>query len=290
MAEFPALPLWTDAYLADCVHLTAEQDGYYLRLLMAMWRAPRQRVPNDDAWLAAHLRCDVESIRRVVRPLISEFCKCDGNWVTQKRLAKEFRYLVTQRKKQSVRAKSRWDKEKDKSHGSASSGNAPTPTPTPTPTPQKEKKESAPKGALVASDFPPDAWEQFWERYPHKVGKRAALRAFEAVKRRGVTWTRLMAGLEKYIRDKPPDRAWCNPQTFLNQDRFDDKPAAPIVPNGRGPPSRGLSTADLLNTADRMRERANETPAIRPDGEARHRARDDERQQGLGLFGRPGDG
>ena len=40
MATFPALPLWTDAYLSDTDHLTFEEHGVYLRLLMMIWRNP----------------------------------------------------------------------------------------------------------------------------------------------------------------------------------------------------------------------------------------------------------
>lgn len=38
MAEFPALPLWTDAYLADTAHLSYEEHGLYFHILMTMWR------------------------------------------------------------------------------------------------------------------------------------------------------------------------------------------------------------------------------------------------------------
>ena len=76
----------------------------------------------------------------------------------------------------------------------------------------------------IADDFS----ETFWPEYPHKVGKPAALRAFRAARKR-VPLTRIMAGLQDYIRDKPPDRQWMNPATFLNQDRFDDQPASPIA-------------------------------------------------------------
>jgi hypothetical protein len=42
-----------------------------------------------------------------------------------------------------------------------------------------------------------------------------------------------MVGLRNYIRDKPPDRSWLNPATFLNQQRFLDAPA-PVTPR-KGP-------------------------------------------------------
>lgn len=124
MAEFPALPLFTDAYMADCSHLTYEEHGMYLMLLMTIWRNPNQRVPNDNEWLARRMRLSVSDVATKLRPLISEFCKTDGNWITQKRLDREWTYVRNLSEKNSEKAKSRWNKKK-----SVCSGNAPTPTP-----------------------------------------------------------------------------------------------------------------------------------------------------------------
>jgi hypothetical protein len=78
--------------------------------------------------------------------------------------------------------------------------------------------------------------ETFWPAYPHKVGKPAALKAFRGAKKRAKL-PEIMAGLQRYIAAKPPDRPWCNPATFLNQDRWNDQPAAVAPrPNGTGPP------------------------------------------------------
>ena len=92
MAKYPALTLWTDAYLAD-THpaLTLEEHGAYLLLLMFMWRAPRQRIPNDDEWLARNLSISIEDVEKIVRPLIKQMCKNDGNYITQKRLKIEWK-------------------------------------------------------------------------------------------------------------------------------------------------------------------------------------------------------
>lgn len=179
MAEFAALPLFTDSWIADTAHLTRLERGLYCDLLVLMWRSPECRVPNDLDWISRRLRCD-ESERRTLELIVAEFCQSTGNWITQKRLAKEFSYVREKSKKQSDRAKSRWDKDKDECHGNAephASGNAasmpiagaprgpgagardeiPTahdkslvnnnlgssrgnaPTPTPSPTPSKEK-------------------------------------------------------------------------------------------------------------------------------------------------------
>lgn len=52
MAEFPALPIWTDAYLGDTRHLSAAQHGGYFLLLITAWRTHDCALPNDDKLLA----------------------------------------------------------------------------------------------------------------------------------------------------------------------------------------------------------------------------------------------
>jgi uncharacterized protein YdaU (DUF1376 family) len=83
VAELPFLPIATDAYLADCDHLTDAEHGPYFLMLMALWRAPGQWLPNDNKWLARKFRRSVQAIEKEYRPLIAEFCDCNGNWITQ---------------------------------------------------------------------------------------------------------------------------------------------------------------------------------------------------------------
>ena len=159
MAKFPAMPWWTDAYLADCGHLDDAEHGRYLMILIHLWRAPGQRFPNDDVWLARKFRRSVEEVRAELRPLIKEFCSSDGNWITQGRLKREFAYVSASSARQSVRAKLRWDKEKGISSGNAGSGNAPTPTPTPI---KRETKVSQKKGSRLKEDWTlPSPWGQW---------------------------------------------------------------------------------------------------------------------------------
>ena len=143
MAEYPALPLWTDAYLGDTWHLSDAEHGRYFLMLMVMWRAPGQRFPNDDEWIARKFRRSVEDVQKELRPLIAEFFDCDGNWITQKRLKREWNHVDKTSKKRSASAKRRWNKDKSgtdayangvqKTESVHSVCKAPTPTPTPTP-------------------------------------------------------------------------------------------------------------------------------------------------------------
>lgn len=88
------------------------------------------------------------------------------------------------------------------------------------------------------------AFDHFWDRYPHKVGKQSALKAWARVKQSGaVTFEELMAALERYRR-KTDDRPWCNPSTWLNQGRWEDVPNE-VNSNGKS----------ILAAIDRARER-----------------------------------
>ena len=78
-------------------------------------------------------------------------------------------------------------------------------------------------------DWPDDYEAQFWTLWPNKVGKPDALKSLARLRKRGVPFMRIIEGEERYIRDKPPDRPWLNPATFLNQARYDDEPAITIA-------------------------------------------------------------
>lgn len=68
-----------------------------------------------------------------------------------------------------------------------------------------------------------DAW---WRVYPHKVAKAAARRAFATALGKAPV-DALIAGVQRYVATKPPDRNWCNPATWLNGERWLDEPGRP---------------------------------------------------------------
>jgi uncharacterized protein YdaU (DUF1376 family) len=73
MAEYRALPIWTDAYLADTTDLTAEEHGVYFLLLMAAWRSPDNGLPDDDVRLARIARVSLKRWKKHFRGVMLRF-------------------------------------------------------------------------------------------------------------------------------------------------------------------------------------------------------------------------
>jgi uncharacterized protein YdaU (DUF1376 family) len=92
MAEFPAMPFYTDAYLADTTHLTTEEHGAYLLLLFAAWRSPGCSLKDDDTFLVRVAKVSLDRWNKRLKPVMLPFWQVrDGRW--------------TQKKQQSVREK-----------------------------------------------------------------------------------------------------------------------------------------------------------------------------------------
>ena len=111
MAEYPAMPLWTDSYLGDTIHLTTIEHGCYLMLLMTMWRSGGS-LPNDDKLLARYSRLTPRQWQRI-KPIIFPFFKVDGDAVFQPRLRDEFNAVKQRSKVQSDNARAKYRKSLD---------------------------------------------------------------------------------------------------------------------------------------------------------------------------------
>lgn len=92
MSEFPSLPLFTDAYLADTRHLSALEHGAYLLLLMMAWRLPDCRLPDDDAKLAKWAAVDGRTWKRI-KPVVMAFWTLAEDQWSQSRLSREREYV-----------------------------------------------------------------------------------------------------------------------------------------------------------------------------------------------------
>lgn len=81
------MQLYIGDYLRDTRHLTTEQHGAYLLLLMAMWTAGG-RLPKDENKLARYAGCTPSRWARIGADVI-EFFTWDGEHLTSKRLSLE---------------------------------------------------------------------------------------------------------------------------------------------------------------------------------------------------------
>lgn len=100
----------------------------------------------------------------------------------------------------------------------------------------------------------PGEFDQFWQAFPNKVGKRAAEKSFIAARKR-VSFPDLMAGLAAYT-GKADDRHWCNPTTWLNQDRWLDRPSQ--QPARAGPAKPMTASQMLLHRRNENRDQADD--------------------------------
>lgn len=233
MAEFPALPLWTDAYLGDTTHLTTIEHGAYLLLLMAMWRNDGS-LPDDDQKLARYAKLTSGQWARVSDTLRPFFHTQNGR-ITQGRLTDELTLVRRNSVKQSNNSKARWLKNKETADpmGMPNECHGNAPTPTPTPTPQKESLR-----VVAQQDFSleleaektsvEDHFRDFWAAYPKKTAKPASRQNFIKAVKDGESPERIIEGAKRYA-------AWLEsakpgefrphvkyPQGWLKEQRWND--------------------------------------------------------------------
>lgn len=211
------MPLYVGDYLADTTDLTTEEHGAYLLLIMHYWR--RGGLPDNDQKLSSIARVLPEHWQSIKQAIVGFFSVENGHWIHE-RIEEELE-----------RAKNKYEKrvlagrrggiakaKRKQTPSNASSKNVAMPyQPQPQPQLSKDNTPIPPKGALYSRDF-----ESWWEAWPHKVGKDAAWRVWQKRKDKPAL-TELLAAIERYKANKPADRAWCNPSTWLNQGRWQDE-------------------------------------------------------------------
>lgn len=81
MSKAPIMPFYTDAYLADCHHLSTEAHGALMLLLLHTWRLGGKPLPDDDKAIMRVVKVRSpkrwQKIRAELAPL---FDLSDGRW------------------------------------------------------------------------------------------------------------------------------------------------------------------------------------------------------------------
>lgn len=148
----PAIPLFGDAYLADTTHLTTEEHGAYLLLIMAAWRQDDCALPLDDRKLA---RIAGLSLRKwgSIKATILEFWTLEKGRIYQSRLRKEHDYVRQKSESNRKNAEARWDAQ---THENKANGGMPPQceVDAPSPSPSQEKV-LRPNGRCAIDIAPP---------------------------------------------------------------------------------------------------------------------------------------
>lgn len=157
MTNTPFMQLYIADYLADTQHLTTEQNGAYLLLLMTMWRAGGS-LPNDEKKLARIARVSLKRWHMIANEVM-EFFDVDGDVITQKRLVEELQKAVSKSEKRKTsgslggKAKSL----KNNEHGLANASDLPKhSSESDIRDIKKDTNVSSKKGCRLPEDFQPD--------------------------------------------------------------------------------------------------------------------------------------
>lgn len=152
MAKFPAMPLFTDAFMGDTMHLTAAQIGAYMLMLMTAWRSPECNLTNNDVFLARICRMDKRTFA-INREVLLSFWAVDNSCLYQKRQKDERNYVEQLSNKNAEASKARWLKNKESRHANALPNPCQTDAPIPIPIEvskriEEERRVHAPEGEI----------------------------------------------------------------------------------------------------------------------------------------------
>ena len=173
------MPLHIGDYLADTAHLTVEQSGCYLHLLMSCWRVGY--VPDDDTKLAAICRMSRQRWQAKIADAVRPFFDADDGRLTQGRLNREREKAAAISGKQRARRHAGWSKVHQEAGGHidenptkleavkpsennniADTAVIPTRGRLPLPLPREERK-NIPSGCAEAGALMPDVRSLLWD-------------------------------------------------------------------------------------------------------------------------------
>jgi uncharacterized protein YdaU (DUF1376 family) len=159
----PFIPVFGDAYMADTRHLSLEEHGAYLLLLMIAWRTDGCRLPDNDKRLAQMLGITEKRWARL-KPTVMAFWTLDDGYWTQKRLTKERRFVAKKSEQNANAAHARWNANQLKNNDIVDANAMPAamrnackthaPSPSPSPSPSKKEEEKSAGARMGNSDGP----------------------------------------------------------------------------------------------------------------------------------------
>ncbi|OLY45079.1 Uncharacterized conserved protein YdaU, DUF1376 family [Bartonella apis] len=203
MTNAPFMQLYVADYLADTQHLTTEQHGAYLLLLMTMWRNAGS-LPNDEKKLARIAHVSMKRWHIIAGDVMAFFDITDDR-ITQKRLSEELQKAVSKSEKRKTsgslggKAKSLKNNERGLANASVLLKHSSEPD---IRNIKRDTNVSQKKGCRLPDDFQPDfsfatnegfsqdeartLFESFKDYWTAKTGKDATKRDWQATWRNWV--------------------------------------------------------------------------------------------------------
>ena len=162
MSNHPFMQFYVSDYMADTMHLTTEQHGMYLLLLMTMWKAGGS-LPNDPKKLSRICRVSPRRWHIISGDVIEFFDVSEGK-ISQKRLVEEYKKAVSKSEKRiasgKLGGKAKSLKNKDESLANARDLlkhlSEPEPEPEPEPELDKKEKNTKKRKSSITEDWEPD--------------------------------------------------------------------------------------------------------------------------------------
>lgn len=211
MNKPPAFQFYADDFLGGTVTMTLAQRGLYITLLSLQWN--QGFVTQDD------FDCLVGDGTAIAEPMakrvLAKFAKGDDGHFRNVRLEAERQKQQAFRASRSESGKAGADK-RWHSH-SAAIAQPMAKNSSPSPSPNKD---------IYTAEF-----QAFWDLYPKKVAKPQAAKAFDRVTKNN-TVESVIAGVKSHIGcdswKKDGGQYIPHPATFLNQERFNDRPQSQV--------------------------------------------------------------
>ena len=213
-------PFYPALYRAATIHLTAEQDGIYRRLI-DYYMESRRPLPDNDFALARISGVDISCFKHSSSTIKAFFVHADGVLTHDKcdaMLDKQDEKTRFHQARAKKAANARHSKTNDlclkpaTSKREAMLGDA------------RERVESRDKKESISPNVP---FDEFWERYPRKENRKGALKAYETAIKKGFTHENIIGGIERHgevWQSYPADRRKFIPHasTWLNGERWAD--------------------------------------------------------------------